>query len=212
VVCPICSKRKAKRLCPARAESICSICCGTEREVTIDCPGDCPHLVASRPYDLTRREFDWSKLPFPEIKFDRSFAQRNAALLYDFDHAMCRFAADHRELVDADVLAVLRTLAETYRTQSSGIIYEKPLDYHLQRDLYASLKEAIAVFRKDLAERMGITTVRDADVRDALIFVTQLCALHENGRPKGRAFLDLIRSQFPKEEFQKSGSNIVLLS
>ena len=56
-----------------------------------------------------------------------------------------------------------------------------------------------------------MTTVRDSDVRDALIFLTQLCAIHENGREKGRAYLDLIRSQFPKEEFQKSASNIVLL-
>ena len=54
MVCPICNKRKVKRLCPARAESICSICCGEQREVTIDCPTDCVYLVASRDYDLTR--------------------------------------------------------------------------------------------------------------------------------------------------------------
>ena len=56
-----------------------------------------------------------------------------------------------------------------------------------------------------------MTTVRDSEVRDALIFLTQLCAVHDNGRPKGRAYLDLIRQQFPKEEFQKAGSSIVLL-
>src|SRR2546422_5223162 len=48
MICPICHKRKAKRFCPARGDSICSVCCGTEREVTIDCPSDCPHLIASR--------------------------------------------------------------------------------------------------------------------------------------------------------------------
>ncbi len=48
-----------------------------------------------------------------------------------------------------------------------------------------------------------MTTVRDSDIRDALIFLTQLAAVHENGRPKGRAYLDLIRQQFPKEEFEK---------
>ena len=48
-----------------------------------------------------------------------------------------------------------------------------------------------------------MTTVRDSDIRDSLIFLTQLAAVHENGRPKGRAYLDLIRRQFPKEEFQK---------
>jgi hypothetical protein len=34
--------------------------------------------------------------------------------------------------------------------------------------------------------------------------------VHDNGRPKGRAYLDVIRHQFPKEEFQKAPSNILL--
>jgi hypothetical protein len=106
---------------------------------------------------------------------------------------------------------VLQTLAETYRTQASGIYYEKPLDYPLQREMYENLKAAIADFRKDEAQRVGMTTVRDSDIRDAVIFLTQLCAVHANGRPKGRAYLDIIRQQFPKEEFQKAGSSIVLL-
>jgi hypothetical protein len=211
LVCPICNKRKPKRLCPARAESICSICCGTEREVTIDCPSDCVHLVASREYDRTRLEIDWGKVPFAEAKFTRSFAETHGPLLAQLDYAVCQFAADHREVVDADVLAALQTLAETYRTQSSGIIYEKPLDYPLQRGLYEDLKVSITDFRKDEAQRVGMTTLRDSDIRDALIFLTQLCAMHANGRPKGRAYLDLIRSEFPKEEFQKAGSNILLL-
>jgi hypothetical protein len=179
--------------------------------VTIDCPSDCGYLVASREYDLTRLKVDLAKMPFPEVKFKRSFAETHGALLVELDHAVCQFAADHREVVDTDVLAALQTLAETYRTQASGIIYEKPLDYPLQRALYEHLKAAIADFRKEEAQRAGLTTVRDSDVRDALIFLTQLCALHENGRPKGRAYLDLIRQEFPKEEFQKSGSNILLL-
>jgi hypothetical protein len=179
--------------------------------VTIDCPSDCLHLVASREYDLTRLEYDWAKVPFAEVKFQRSFAEQHERLLIEIDYAICRFTADHREAVDTDALAALQTLAETYRTQASGIIYEKPLDYPLQRALYESLKAAIADFRKVEADRVGMTTVRDSNVRDALIFLTQLCAVHENGRPKGRAYLDLIRQQFPKEAFQKTGSNIVLL-
>jgi hypothetical protein len=100
LACPICNKRKAKRQCPARAESICSICCGTEREVTIDCPSDCVHLVASREYNLTRQEFDWAKVPFAEVKFNRSFAETHGPLLVDLDYSVCQFAADHREVVD----------------------------------------------------------------------------------------------------------------
>ena len=211
MACPICNKRKPKRLCPARAESICSICCGTEREVTIDCPADCVHLAASREYDLTRLEYDWSKAPFPEVKFDRRFPERYGPLLLEFDYATCEFAAEHRELVDTDVLAALQMLAETYRTQANGIIYEKPPDYPLQRGLYERLKAAIKSIREKLAQQLGLTALRDSEIRDALIFLTQLCAMHVNGRPKGRAYLDIIRQQFPKAEFQRAASNIVLL-
>jgi hypothetical protein len=179
--------------------------------VTIDCPSDCVFLEASREYDLARLDIDWSKLPFKEVKFNRSFAMTHGRFLLSIDHAICVFAADRRDTVDSDVLVALQTLAETYRTRTSGIIYEKPLDYALQRALYGSLKAAIADFQKDEAQRAGMTTLRESDIRDGLIFLSQLCAAHANGRPKGRAYLDLIRSQFPKEEFQRSGSNIVLL-
>jgi len=211
LVCPICNKRKARRECPARAESICTICCGTEREVTIDCPSDCVHLIASRENDIKRLEIDWSKLPFPDSKFDRSFAQRYGPLLFHLDHEICKFAAEHRGVVDTDVLAALQNLAESYRTQASGIIYEKPIDYALQRALYDHLKAAIAAFKEKVLKETGMTVLRDGEIRDALIFLTQLCAVHENGRPKGHAYLDLIRQQFPKEEFKQAASNIVLL-
>jgi hypothetical protein len=168
--------------------------------------------VASRQNDMARLEIDWAKVPFPESKFNRSFAESHGPLLFYLDHAICKFAVEHRAAVDTDVVAALQTLAESYRTQASGIIYEKPLDYALQRALYESLKAAITEFREKEAQRVGMTTVRDSDVRDALIFLTQLGAVHENGRPKGRAYLDVIRQQFPKEEFQKAPSNIVLLS
>jgi hypothetical protein len=210
VMCPICSKRKAKRLCPARAETICSVCCGTEREVTIDCPSDCLYLIDSRKNDMARMQIDWAKVPFPESKFNRRFAETNGPLLYAIDRAICGFAAENRPLVDTDVVAALQNLAESYRTKASGIIYEKPLDYALQRALYENLKVAIVEFREKEAQRVGMTTLRDSDVRDSLIFLTQLAAVHENGRPKGRAYLDLIRQQFPKEEFNKSGSSILL--
>jgi hypothetical protein len=210
LTCPICNKRKAKRLCPARAENICTICCGEQREVTIDCPSDCTHLKASREYDYSRLVVDPETLPFAESKFGRDFARSKGPLLAAIDFAIITFAAEHRALVDSDVLAALRTLAETYQTRTSGIIYEKPIDYALQRDLYDALKNAIAEFRSKLEREAGLGTLRDSEVRDSLIFLTQLCAVYQNGRPKGRAYIDLIRAQFPGEELQKAAPSIVL--
>jgi len=211
MTCPICHKRKAKRFCPARGDSICSVCCGTEREVTIDCPSDCPHLIASRRYDYERKEIDWEKMPFRDTKIEPSFLDDHEALVGALAYSVCVYARDNHDLVDADVLAAISSLAETYRTLSSGIYYEKPLDYRLQRELYERLKTAVEDSKKADAQRTRLGAVRDADVRDALIFLAQLGFTRSNERPKGRAFLDLLRRQFKSEELSKPASNIVLL-
>ena len=211
MACPICNKRKAKRLCPARAESICTICCGTEREVTIDCPHDCEYLMASREYDAERQQLDAADLPFADTKIGQGFLHDHEALLTALDYALCKFAASHREVVDSDVRAALQNLAEGYRTLASGIYYEKPLDNPVQRSIAETLKSAIADFRKEDATRTGLTRLRDADIRDSLIFLTQFAAVRANGRSKGRAFLDTLRHQFADEAFASSASSLLVL-
>ena len=210
MACPICQKRKPQRLCPARGDEICSVCCGREREVTIDCPSDCPYLVASRSYDRVRQKIDWSKLPFPKVKIHPSYARGHQELLGAINYAVCAFARDERSTADTDVIASLQALAESYRTLSSGIYYEKPPEHRLQHALYEHLKAAIEGYKAAVAKETG-TSVRDSEFRDALIFFTQLGATYLNGRPKGRAFLDLLRSQIKSEHFSKPQSNIVLL-
>jgi hypothetical protein len=187
------------------------VCCGTEREVTIDCPVDCPYLVASRQYDLERREVDWSKVPFADIKIPASFVAEHEELLLALSYAICRTAQDNRLVADPDVLAALGPLVETYRTLSSGIYYEKPPAYRVQREVYDAVRAAVEEFKKADARSRGMSGLRDGEIRDALTFLAQLGATRANGRPKGRAFLDFLRTQFKSEEFSKPASNIVLL-
>jgi hypothetical protein len=215
LVCPICQKRKAKRFCPAKGENICSVCCGTEREVTIDCPSDCPHLVASREYEWQHRQHadsaDWSQAPFPEARLDRDWVTSHSELVSALSYAICLFARDHRSLVDSDVIAVLKSLAETYRTLSSGIYYEKLPDDRLQAELYRALQTALADFKKKQAQAM-MSSVRDSDIRDVLMSMAQLGYFRQNGRLKGRAFLDMLRGQFASPELEKpTASNVLIL-
>ncbi|HLW79832.1 MAG TPA: hypothetical protein VKU44_09570 [Terriglobia bacterium] len=187
------------------------MCCGTEREVTVDCVADCPHLVASRVYDYERKDIDWSKRPFRDAKIEASFLDRHAALLNALVYAICAYASEERALVDSDALASIESLVETYRTLSTGIYYEKVPDYRVQRELYGHLKGAVEEYRKSEARQAALNTARDVEVRDVLIFLAQLGFARSNGRPKGRAFLDLLRNEFTSGEFDKSASNIVLL-
>jgi hypothetical protein len=211
LTCPICKKRKANRFCPAKGEKICAVCCATEREVTIDCPSDCPHLIASRQYEDERREIDWSQLPFGDVKISPAAFRGHEALLDAIAFGICDFAAQQRLLVDSDAIAALQTLAESYQTLAKGIYYEKPLDDRVRHELYTHLKEAIANYRKEEAARSAVTSLRDGTVRDALIFMTQLGATRTNGRPKGRAFLDFLRSQFKWQGAAEPASSPLLI-
>ena len=211
MACPICEKRKAKRYCPARAESICTLCCGTEREVTIDCPSDCPYLVESRKHELERREVDWADVPFADTKIPSSFVARHEPLILALGYAICLNARDNAAVTDSDVIAAVKSLAESYQTLSSGIYYEKPPDYVVQRELYDSLKAAIESYKKTESRNTGLATVRDSEIRDALIFLARLGGTRTNGRPKGRAYLDLLRRQFKSDELEKPSSGLLVV-
>ena len=211
MTCPICEKRKAKRYCPAKVESICTVCCGREREVTIDCPADCPYLVESRRHESERREIDWSAVPFADAKIPASFVGEHEPLILALGYAICVHARDHAALTDPDIIAALQALAGTYQTLSSGIYYEKPPDYILQRGVYDALKAGIEDYKKVDSRRTGLATVRDSEIRDALIFLTQVGATRANGRPKGRAFLDILRGQFKSEDLRKPSAGQLVL-
>ena len=166
----------------------------------------------SRKYDGGRRQIDWSKLPFPDVRLTPEFARSHAVLLTTLMSSISQYAREHRQLVDADAIAALRALAESYRTLSSGLYYEKPPDYLYQRELYQALKATLEEFQRVETQRQGVITLRNSDLRDALIYLTQLGAVRENGRPKGRAFLDLIRTEIAPQESEQADSRIVLLS
>src|ERR1035441_6424798 len=49
--CSICQTRRSRRFCPGVRGEICSLCCGEEREVTVDCPLDCEFLREGRRHE-----------------------------------------------------------------------------------------------------------------------------------------------------------------
>ena len=166
--------------------------------------------MASRKYDAERGQTDRSKIPFSDAQISQGFAEAHTPLMIALLSCIGRFSREHRPVVDTDVVESLKALAESYRTLSSGLYYEKPPDYLYQRELYQQLKTALEEFQQVETQRQGLTSTRNSDIRDALIYLTQLGAIRSNGRPKGRAFLDMVREVAP-DESSNADSNIVLL-
>lgn len=211
--CPICARRKPERFCPAKGETICAICCGTEREVTIDCPSDCPYLVAARRYEQSHRKpVAPDQVPYPDVEFPVDLVHEHRALLSGLGYTILQFAADNRSLDDEAASAALAALAETHRTLSAGILYERPPEAPLPRALYGRLAEFLEKTRKEETAPTSSRRLKDSEIFYLLVFLLRVGRHERNGRPRSRAFLDFLRAQFPRtpEEAPPETSRIIL--
>ncbi len=209
--CPICEKRKAARFCPAKGERICAVCCGTEREVTIDCPSDCSYLISAHRYEDGHQRSIPAETPLLDEKIPQDIVYTHQQLMAALAFSIAKFCAVQPAAVDGDVLAAIQALAQTYKTLSSGIIYEKPPDTPLPRELYAALIAFITEVKKQQAERAGSATLKDMDVFYLWIFLYRMGLLRTNGRPRSRRFIEFLRSQFPQApELKREESRIIV--
>ncbi len=209
--CPICEKRKPKRFCPAKGEKICAVCCGIEREVTIDCPSECPYLIAARRYeDEHRKPIAPEQVPYPDVQFPSDLIHERAAVLSGLGYSILQFGAENRSLNDAEVLEALGALAESYRTLVTGIYYERPPEAPLPHALYGQLAQFLLEFKKEDAQRTGLSSLKDSEAFHLLVFLLRVGKHEANGRPRSRAFLDFLRAQFPRAmELEREAPRII---
>ena len=199
-LCPICNRRRAERYCPAKGEKICAIDCGTEREVTIDCPIDCAYLVAAHRWEQGHpKPIAESEVPFPEVSFPPDLIRTWQAVLSGLGYTVLIYAAEQRSLADSDVFAAMQALAETRRTLLSGIYYEKLPEIPVAAGLYAALAKFIEEEKKHAAEHPEFPALKDTEIFHILVFFLRFGRLRSNGRPRTRAFIEFLRSQFPSE-------------
>jgi len=212
VICPICEKRKPKRFCPAKGENICAICCGTYREVTIDCPADCPHLLAARRYEIEHRKpLAAQDFPFPDVQFPVDIIRRNGEALSGIGLTILSFAEQNSAVRDPEILAAVAALAETYRTLESGIYFERPPEAPLPRALYAHLAQSLQEFKQQEARQTGFSKLKDSEIFRLLVFLLRIGTRETNGRSRSRAFLDFLRAQFPPSAKTESAAPRIIL-
>jgi len=211
VSCPICEKRRAERFCPAKAEKICAVCCGKEREVTIDCPSDCTYLLSAHRYESEHPRDIPADTPLLDETIPQEVLHTHQQLMAALAFSIAKFCAAQPAAVDNDILAAIEALAQTYKTLSSGLIYEKPPQAPLPGELYASLTTFLDEIKKQQAERGASASFKDIEIFYLLVFLYRMGLLRTNGRPRSRLFMEFLRGQFPEApELKKEESRIIV--
>ena len=215
--CVICKIRKEKRFCPAVHGRICPQCCGEQREVTLECPLDCPYLIQAREHEKPRSadQIDPAAL-FLQIEVSDQFMYQHEHLLMGLTYALAKAARGDRSLHDQDLIAALTMLAKSYeRRVNSGLHYEQPLTSNSQRRAANEVETMVREYREAEQKHMGYSSLRDSEVLNGLVFLVRLAHGRTSGRPKSRAFVEFLFAQFPEKESpvlapQEAGSRIIL--
>ena len=209
--CAICEVRKEKRFCPAVHGRICPQCCGEQREVTLDCPSDCPYLRQSREHEKPRlaEEVDPGSL-FLQVEISDQFTYEREHLLMGLSYALAQSARSDRSLNDRDLIAALSAMCVSYeRLVNSGLHYEERLTNVTQHSVAAQVEEMVKQYRAAEQKQLGHSNLRDSEVLKALVFLLRLGQGRTSGRPKSRAFIDFLFAQFPEKEQAVAGSQEV---
>lgn len=213
--CSICEKRKEKRFCPAVHGRICPQCCGEQRELTLDCPSDCVYLQQAREHEKPRllQNLDQSAL-FPSVEIGDQFLYQQEHLIVGLTFALAKAARADRTVSDADLIAALSSLAQTHETLvNSGLHYEVPIAHATRLAIAAELQTMLKEYREAEQKHMGYSRLRDSDVLRALVFLLRMGHARTSGRPKSRAYLDFVLSQFPDKTIaspEEAGSRIIV--
>ena len=193
--CVICEERKPRRYCPGVRGEICHICCGEERENTIDCPFDCVYLREARVREKPA-EVNPADIPFSDLKIPKRFVEEHEATFMLAVDSLVRAIHSNADAIDNDIRDALESLIRTYKTLQSGLVYETLPETPAAADIYRRVQQEVVEGRKEIASKTG-TSVRDAEILSALLLLQRSVYRYNNGRRRGRAFIDYLFQQFP---------------
>jgi hypothetical protein len=217
--CAICEKRKEKRFCPAVHGKICPQCCGEQREVTLDCPSDCPYLLQAREQGrehATAHREPWDEQDrealLPDVEIAEQFLYEREELILGLSFALAKSARANRDLEgrplnDRDLIAALSSLAKSYQTLiNSSLIYEPPTANLVHQSIVREIETMVREFRAAEQQHRGQTRLRDSDVLKTLVFLLRMGLSRTSGRPKSRGFVDFLLAQFPEKQSALAGA------
>ncbi len=209
ILCKRCGKRRARRACPALQAEICSICCGTEREVSISCPLECEYLREAHEHEKPL-PVEAKDVFAPEVEISEEFIRDHEELLLFAISSLLEGALRTPGAVDSDALEALDALIKTQRTAESGLIYESHAENPVAAAVQRSVSDALAEYQRILSERDRFSQPRGKEILGVLVFLRRFGRQSLNGRPRGRMFLGILREMTPEQRIDERAPSIIL--
>jgi len=186
MTCPLCLRRRGKRVCPARGESICSQCCGTKRRVEIDCPAGCAFLDGAQAGSWDGRSADRDRDARRVSPFLEGLTEAQGRLVLLSLVGVTAIRARRRDLEDRLLLEAVQALRKTVETREKGILYEHPATDARARGLAHELAELFEA--RD--EQGRAHAPADRDLQAALSRLERAVAATVGQGESPHAFLD----------------------
>jgi hypothetical protein len=187
--CPLCQSRKAKRYCPAKADAICAVCCGTKREIEIDCPSACSYLQSGRDYESQKASRTVPVLPTTERLWTSEFLSSHSGILYALWEAVLDERSRFPEMVDTDLQQAVQSLIQTYQTLDNGIYYDTEPVSPIPKGIYWAMK---SFFEPPVESEIERQRFKTSTILDILTLFLEMGLTVTLPRPRSRAFLDHI--------------------
>lgn len=170
----------------------------------MDCPLDCVYLVEARKHEKVP-EIDQSKVPNSDIQVTEDFLRSNDDLVGVMGAALLEGSME-TSAIDEDVRECLEATIRTHRTLGTGLVYEtRPASAYA-----AAIQQRIMIrvneYRAYRHRQTGMTSVRDAEVLGVLVFFQRVAMHVDNGRRRGRSFVDFLKARFEGVGYQTDGS------
>jgi hypothetical protein len=164
----------------------------------VDCPLDCEYLREARSREKNP-PVDPASFPNRDIRISDQFLSEHEALLLFISGSILTASLEIPGVIDYDVREGLEAIIKTYRTLQSGLYYESRPANPMAAHVYERVRQAVEDYRQRLAKESGMATLRDAEFLGIFVFLQRMELQENNGRKKGRAFIDFLQRLLPPQ-------------
>jgi len=172
---------------------ICTVCCGTEREQSVNCPLRCEYLQQAHQFE-THAEPE--NVPNLDIDITESFIEEHEFLIVLLSAPIAKLVEQEPAITDHDMREALAALVNSARSLQSGIVYDQVPTNPYAAMVCDAMRSELESLRRRAAEADEEATITDKQVLGVYAFLQRLEYSWNNGRRKSKAFLDLVTAPF----------------